>query len=181
MLEAVVLDVRRTPGLLRTLSIGEAMRIENTSAIPTSKLREIITFTRPPGIKGQISFAVTRHRGRYRGRAWGMRRHILMRFNERAKLPITFHPVKGYLKHTEYTLDEAIVHLAAHEQRHVWQIQHRRGYRVWGARGVYSERDADAYAIRMVRAWRRRSDVPAPSLAERYGKWMRQSAACTGG
>ena len=31
-----------------------------------------------------------------------------------------------------------------------------RGRRVWGARGQFSERDADAYAIRMLRAWRRR-------------------------
>lgn len=31
-----------------------------------------------------------------------------------------------------------------------------KGRRVWGARGQFSERDADAYAIRTLRAWRRR-------------------------
>ncbi len=45
--------------------------------------------------------------------------------------------------------------VTAHELRHLWQAQHPKGWRVWGSRGQYSERDADAYAIRMLRAWRR--------------------------
>jgi hypothetical protein len=51
---------------------------------------------------------------------------------------------------------EALVYVIAHELRHLWQGVVPRGHRVWGARGQYSERDADAYAIRMLRAWRRR-------------------------
>lgn len=51
---------------------------------------------------------------------------------------------------------EALVYVMAHELRHLWQERVPRGRRVWGARGQFSERDADAYALRMLRAWRRR-------------------------
>lgn len=51
---------------------------------------------------------------------------------------------------------EALVYIMAHELRHLWQARVPRGRRVWGARGQFSERDADAYALRMLRAWRRR-------------------------
>jgi hypothetical protein len=54
-----------------------------------------------------------------------------------------------------YNRTEALVHLLAHELRHLWQAKVKRGYRVWGARGQFSERDADAYAIQMLRRWRR--------------------------
>jgi hypothetical protein len=61
---------------------------------------------------------------------------------------------RGYL--SSYMLDrmECLVHVLSHEIRHIWQGGHRRG-RVWGARGRYSDRDADAFAIRKVRSWRR--------------------------
>lgn len=49
---------------------------------------------------------------------------------------------------------EALVYVLAHELRHQWQAIHPKGWRVWGARGQYSERDADAYAIKMLRNWR---------------------------
>ena len=63
---------------------------------------------------------------------------------------------KGYLPRP-WLADqvEALVYLAAHELRHLWQARVPRGHRVWGSRGQYSERDADAYAIRQLRAWRR--------------------------
>jgi hypothetical protein len=63
---------------------------------------------------------------------------------------------RGYLASAEYTQEEAIVHLVAHELRHLWQANVPKGQRIWGARGRFSERDADAYAIRKVRHWRRR-------------------------
>lgn len=45
----------------------------------------------------------------------------------------------------------------AHEARHFWQHKVRKGWRVWGARGRYSEVDAEAYTIRKLREWRRRN------------------------
>ena len=64
--------------------------------------------------------------------------------------------IRGYLASAEYAQEEAIVHLVAHELRHLWQANVPKGQRIWGARGRFSERDADAYAIRKVRHWRRR-------------------------
>jgi hypothetical protein len=67
----------------------------------------------------------------------------------------------GYLKMDIGSRREALVVLLAHELRHLWQAKHSRGM-VWGARGRYSERDADAYALRMLRAYRRGELVPLP-------------------
>jgi hypothetical protein len=50
---------------------------------------------------------------------------------------------------------EAVLALVAHELRHLWQRKVRRGFRVHGSRGQFSERDADAYALRMLRRYRR--------------------------
>lgn len=63
---------------------------------------------------------------------------------------------KGYLTvGWLFSRVEALVMVMAHELRHQWQRTHTRG-RVWGSRGKFSERDADAYAIKMLRAWRQR-------------------------
>jgi hypothetical protein len=61
----------------------------------------------------------------------------------------------GYIDHLMLSKEEALVHVLAHEFRHFWQRNHqgKRG-KIWGARGVYSDRDADAYAIKKTRAWR---------------------------
>src|SRR5215207_5039678 len=62
----------------------------------------------------------------------------------------------GYVSCLILSREEALVHVLAHEFRHYWQYHHpgKRG-KVWGARGLTSERDADAYAIRKLREWRR--------------------------
>jgi hypothetical protein len=64
--------------------------------------------------------------------------------------------VGGYIPSLILSREEALVHILAHELRHFWQVNHKtkRG-KVWGAKGVYSERDTDAYAIRKTREWRR--------------------------
>lgn len=70
--------------------------------------------------------------------------------------PHTFEQVvgKGYLKHTVYSAEEAYIHLLAHEIRHLWQAKYPGCARVYGSRGKFSERDADAYGIRCVRRYR---------------------------
>ncbi|OGA72887.1 MAG: hypothetical protein A3G81_22525 [Betaproteobacteria bacterium RIFCSPLOWO2_12_FULL_65_14] len=60
----------------------------------------------------------------------------------------------GYLPMVIGSRMEALVVLIAHELRHLWQAKHTRG-KVYGARGRFSERDADAYALRMLRRFRR--------------------------
>jgi len=62
----------------------------------------------------------------------------------------------GYIDSLTLSREEALVHIAAHELRHLWQKNHigKRG-KVRGARGRYSDTDADAYAIRKKKQWRR--------------------------
>jgi hypothetical protein len=61
----------------------------------------------------------------------------------------------GYIDHILLSREEAMLYIIAHELRHLWQAKVKKGYRVWGARGQFSERDADAYAIGKTRQWRR--------------------------
>jgi hypothetical protein len=61
----------------------------------------------------------------------------------------------GYIDHFLLSREEAVVHVVAHELRHLWQAKIKRGYRVWRAKGQFSDTDADAYAIRKTREWRR--------------------------
>lgn len=67
----------------------------------------------------------------------------------------------GYITSIILSREESLVHTLAHELRHYWQLNHlgKRG-KVWGARGKFSERDADAYAIRKTREWRRLHSQP---------------------
>ena len=61
----------------------------------------------------------------------------------------------GYIPHLVLSREEALVDVTAHELRHLKQMKGKCRRRVWGARGQFSERDADAYAIRKIREWRR--------------------------
>lgn len=67
----------------------------------------------------------------------------------------------GYIDSLILSREEALVHVLSHEIRHFWETNHlgKRG-KVWGARGKSSERDADAYAIKKTREWRRLHSQP---------------------
>ena len=144
------------------------MRVKNTTDIPTEMLRDIVRFVCPPGVAGfDVRLNNTRI-GHYSGRAYaeGSAYHdracafVVLRIGPPSHFPDRGgrqHHRGGYLP-APWLADrtEALVYLAAHELRHLWQGRVPRGRRVWGARGQYSERDADAYALRMLRAWRRR-------------------------
>lgn len=143
------------------------MRTTNTTDIPTDMLREVIRFVCPPGVTG-FDVRLNNTKGVYSGRAYtqGSSYHdracwfIVVHVGPRERFPRKggeVCPRGGYLP-APWLGDrtEALVYVVAHELRHLWQGRIPRGRRVWGARGQYSERDADAYAIRMLRAWRRR-------------------------
>ena len=145
------------------------MRIlSNTSAVPTNTVREIIQFVRPPGVSG-TTFRVTQSKHARSGYAYWSRNHVSLRVGGAHHFPRP--PMAGgdgYLP-DPYFADqvEALVYLAAHELRHLWQARVPSGRRVWGARGQFPERDACAYGIKMLRAWRRRavtSPEPEPSV-----------------
>jgi len=147
------------------------MRLENYTTVPDATLREIIRFACPPGVSG-FDLAVKNSSGGYRGRAYsrGTGYHeragrcppyiIVGRWKEqplRWLKPYKFCDWKSaYLGVTVYSDVEAIVYIVAHELRHLWQERVKRGHRVWGARGQHSERDADAYALHVLREWRRK-------------------------
>lgn len=50
---------------------------------------------------------------------------------------------------------ECLVHVAAHEIRHLWQDKYRHAGRYPGGRGVFSEVDTESFAIHILRAWRK--------------------------
>jgi hypothetical protein len=143
------------------------MRLKNYTDFQDKKIREIIEFVRPSGISNfdvRISNSKTR---KYRGCCYynGASCHdtadpfIVVRITENENYFPTYTTYKkgGYINDRLLSREEALVHLIAHELRHLWQKKVKKGYRVWGARGQFSERDADAYAIRRTREWRSNS------------------------
>jgi hypothetical protein len=157
------------------------MRLKNSSNCSRELITEVIRFVKPPGV---ANFDIWVKRGPVHGRAYwagDSRRSTRGQFKDRkgkrtcntpyvvayipehkdqqGKIYYRFVPVKGhgYLGITCYTKTEALVYILAHELRHLWQARIKRGHRVWGARGQFSERDCDAYAIQALRKWRRRT------------------------
>jgi hypothetical protein len=152
------------------------MRLKNYTDYPDDEIRQIIRFCRPSGIGNfdvRVSNLTWADSGRpYRGVAYpeGLGFHdsadpfvIVSIPRGESRFPYLDTDTKGgYIESLMLTRTEALIHILAHELRHLWQAKHRRG-RVWGSRGVYSDRDCDAYAIRKTREWRR---MHPPSLIE---------------
>lgn len=61
---------------------------------------------------------------------------------------------RGYIGAELHSLEEGIVFVLAHELRHCWQCKHPGAKRAYKARGLYSERDADAFGIYKLNKWR---------------------------
>jgi hypothetical protein len=156
------------------------MRLKNYTDYPDDEIREIIRFCRPPGIGNfdvRVSNSTT---SMFTGAAYpeGSGYHdsanpfVVVRITpDEGKFPYLSMPTKkggGYLRYLVLTRTEALIHMLAHELRHLWQEKHpgKRG-RVWGSRGRSSDRDCDAYAIRKTREWRR---MHSPSLTAHDGK-----------
>jgi hypothetical protein len=140
------------------------MKLENYTTIDNEKLRSMIRFCVPSGISNYDMTFKNSKNGGICGRAYwnGCSLHknnnqlIVIRIGT-SKYPRMCHIYghRGYLPYLLLDQDEDLVGVIAHELRHLWQHKHRKGYRVWGARGVFSERDADAYCINKIRAWRK--------------------------
>lgn len=139
------------------------MRIKNYTDIPGETIREIIRAVRPAGISNFDVRISNKSGGRFRGRAYwaGSAYHdravpfIICSIATAEKFrPFRIAAHGGYLPMAIGSRMEALVVIIAHELRHLWQAKHSRGM-VWGARGRFSEKDADAYALRMLRAYRR--------------------------
>lgn len=152
------------------------MRLKNHTDIQDEKIREIIRAVRPAGISKfdvRVSnFGVGKYlRGRNGcvGRAYwggsGYHDRAVPFIVVRVSPAISWRPIRStcargaYLPHTWGTRLEALLWVLAHELRHLWQaanpLQGKRRGMVYGAKGRFSERDADAYALQMLRRYRR--------------------------
>lgn len=146
------------------------MRIRNSTDLPDTLIRDLVRVVTPPGV---VSFDVRVTNARDR-RARGVAYHEGHGSHDRpcpfviVRVPrtdtgsrFTFNAGvgrrrrKGYLTISMGSRAEVLVVLLAHELRHLWQARVKRGRRVWGSRGQFSERDADAYALRALRRFRR--------------------------
>lgn len=141
------------------------MRLLNYTKLDNKLLREIISFVKPNQVKNfDISFKNSKSWG---GTAYynGCSYHstisplVVCRVNNKLKYPLNPNPRQsvGYLKHIVlFSYIEFIVYMTAHELRHLWQSKVKKGWRYWGCRGQFSERDADCYALHKLREWRRK-------------------------
>lgn len=134
------------------------MKLRNVSELfATETVREVVGFVRPPGISN-FQVRITKHGWAFAGRAYPEAEvpKVIIKIHQKLKFPFRREAHGGYLPLELYTFEEVLVYLLAHELRHIWQGRVVAGYRVWGARGQYSERDACAYGIQKVRQWRRK-------------------------
>jgi hypothetical protein len=138
------------------------MRLINNSGLPRSTVMSIVRATRPGGISNFDVRISTTKRG-LRGKAYtrGSSYHSTADPFVIVQLPKTDRECRcirkargAYLRVVIGSKMEALIYVLAHELRHLWQANHRIG-RVWGSRGKFSERDASAYGIRMLRRFRR--------------------------
>ncbi|WP_415907113.1 hypothetical protein [Oleiharenicola sp. Vm1] len=132
-------------------------KFRNTTRVPSAFLREVVRFCAPGGCGPvRIWFKRCRRGNWFSGRCYAGR-YVTCKIPDPYLLRAIYHtPAKnGYMDWEACTFEEALVALVAHELRHIWQYRNPRGRRVWGSRGRMSERDADAYAIRKMREWRR--------------------------
>jgi hypothetical protein len=149
------------------------MRLKNYTDIDSDLIRELIRAVRPAGISNFDVRVSNLGVGRFlkgrngcRGRAYTQGSGFHDRANPFIVVslspactwrPYVQAPRGGYLGHAWGTRIEALLWVLAHELRHLWQAAStgkRRGM-VWGAKGRFSERDADAYALQMLRKFRR--------------------------
>jgi hypothetical protein len=148
------------------------MKLTNTSKFPNETVRAVIRSVCPANVT-KASVRVTGTQRNWGGRAYHGRNHIIVRVaNDGSYKSASTRKIKGkgYLEGIRLgTRDEALLFVAAHEFRHLWQGRVPRGWRVWGARGQYSERDADAYALRMLRSFRRGELEVKPTPRGSYG------------
>ena len=143
------------------------MRVKNYTDIPTEEIREMIRAVRPAGISN-FDVRISNYAGRRgRGRAYtqGSGYHdkacpfvvvSIAKTEEKARDRGEWRS-GGYLQYALGSRREVLLAILAHELRHLWQAAgtgKRKGM-VYGARGRMSERDADAYAVQMLRRYRR--------------------------
>lgn len=139
------------------------MRLKNHTNIDPQLIRKLTHAVRPSGISNFTVVVKNYYGKRGSGRAYIRLNRVLVRIpvKEIDARYIT-HAHGGYLPWTSGSRAEVLVYILAHELRHLWQAKVKRGWRVYGSRGQFSERDASAYGLRMLRRYRRGELIPTP-------------------
>jgi hypothetical protein len=164
------------------------LKIKNTTKIPDALIQQIAEAVAPPGTLAGLTINVRNKRRGWHG--WSYHGKRLIAISMCSTDVSARHVTKGgngYLPMCIGSRVEALVVIIAHELRHQWQNRVPRGRRVWGARGQHSERDADAYALGMLRKFRRgelgtfaalTDGEPMPARKVRPSAVDRVKAAC---
>lgn len=150
------------------------MRLRNTTGLSDELIRDIVRFVRPPGISRFDVEVRNSSTPSCRGRAYwgGSGYHDTADPFVVCRIGSGPYPRwgTGYGFTGRFVLAsrvESLVWIMAHELRHLWQANHNRG-RVWGSRGRFSEIDCDAYALRMLRAWKNRNVWSGSRIPEKF-------------
>ena len=140
------------------------MRVKNTSKFDTETVRKIVKFVRPSGISKfdvMVKNTASGRGGRCYYKGSGYHATADPFITALVSKGATHYPTqtytaegKGYLPIPIFSDVESLLIIIAHELRHLWQATHK-GWRWYGSRGKFSERDADCYALHMLRKWRR--------------------------
>lgn len=138
------------------------MRLKNYTPLETDWLRKAVAAVKPSNVS-KFDISIKNSANGNKGKAYwnGCSYHstssplVTIGLKEKTKFPYRTVQGGGYIGFTLYSLREVALFIIAHELRHLWQAKVKSGWRVWGAKGRFSERDADAYAIHKVREYRR--------------------------
>ena len=145
-----------------------ARRWRNYTDLSDDWCRQIYDAVCPPGLKAHDVEIKNNQYGGGRGRAYsqGSGYHATARPFIVVSIPTTERTARvvrhannenGYLPVVIGSRAESFVYILAHELRHLWQAKAKgrpRGM-VYGSRGRFSERDACAYGLQMLRRFRR--------------------------
>ena len=138
------------------------MRLKNYTPLDTEWLRTAVREVKPANVT-RFDISIKNSSNGNKGKAYrnGCSYHataaplVTIGLNMKTRFPYCTFKGSGYLGVSLYTIKEIALFIIAHELRHLWQAKVKHGWRVWGARGQFSERDADAYALQAVRKYRR--------------------------
>ncbi len=142
-----------------------ARRWRNYTDIPDAQAKAIYEAVCPSGLKAH-DVELKNNAGAGRGMAYynGSGYHSTARPFVVVSIPKTERMARnitqdggGYLPVALGSRLECLVYIMAHELRHLWQAKAKgkpRGM-VFGAKGKFSERDACAYGMQMLRRYRR--------------------------
>lgn len=138
------------------------MNITTNLKISEQELVEIINFCKPPNcVINRLSIKNSRDKnypyyGYFRPDTKAIRigigfKEFFPMVVDRTKKQLTQGYESGFYL---YSREEALIYLLSHELRHIWQDQNRKVKRLGKIKGLYSESDADRYAVNKLEKWR---------------------------